>query len=280
MNKTVDAADRLLQVDPNNLRALAAHRLHQEGPGSAESRRRTALAGRRRSPGPARSGGTKPADMIAADFEKLKKATTPIFHSAIAADDAGKKDYKGAVAEYKTELESVSAGTDHRRSRPDGYLPDGYRLHLDGSQGSVERHLVPRTRCCLRAGAGQERRSMTRPSTGTSAITAGRTVTSRCRLWPRPVSSQLPTTRSFPLLRRRMSWPRSSRKLPTSRASRCPIRNSFSPTARRKTRTSSGLSFRALPPRSLDVVIAATPTQVQLAVSEEAKTGKGCGLHG
>ncbi len=41
-----------------------------------------------------------------ADFQKLKTATTPIFDSAIALDDANKKDYAGAIAAYTNELKA------------------------------------------------------------------------------------------------------------------------------------------------------------------------------
>jgi tetratricopeptide (TPR) repeat protein len=40
------------------------------------------------------------------DFAKLKAATTPIFLSAVATDDVGKKDYKDAIDNYKEELKS------------------------------------------------------------------------------------------------------------------------------------------------------------------------------
>jgi len=40
------------------------------------------------------------------DFAKLKAATTPIFLSAIATDDVGKKDFKDAVDNYQNELKS------------------------------------------------------------------------------------------------------------------------------------------------------------------------------
>ncbi len=42
----------------------------------------------------------------AADFAKLQAATTPIFDSAIATDDVGKKDYQGAIQNYTAELKS------------------------------------------------------------------------------------------------------------------------------------------------------------------------------
>jgi tetratricopeptide (TPR) repeat protein len=48
-----------------------------------------------------------PCSGITADeFAKLKAATTPIFESAIATDDVGKKDYKAAVENYIAELKS------------------------------------------------------------------------------------------------------------------------------------------------------------------------------
>lgn len=50
---------------------------------------------------PAACSGISPED-----FTKLKAATTPIFLSAIATDDVGKKDYKDAVDNYKQELTS------------------------------------------------------------------------------------------------------------------------------------------------------------------------------
>ena len=46
--------------------------------------------------------------LSAEDFTKLKTATTPIFLSAIATDDVGKKDYKDAIDSYKEELKSYS----------------------------------------------------------------------------------------------------------------------------------------------------------------------------
>ena len=109
LNKTVDAANRLLQVDPNNLRALALSVYIKkaqaaQNPAGAQPLLDDAAALAQRG-----LSAPKPAAMPAADYDKLKKATTPIFHSAIAADDAAKKDYKGAVSEYHTELESVSA---------------------------------------------------------------------------------------------------------------------------------------------------------------------------
>lgn len=109
MDKTVDAAGRLLQVDPNNLRALAitvyikkAQAAQKTTPAEQQPLLDEAAAS-------AQKGLTapKPANLSEADYEKLKAATTPIFYSAIALDSQLKKDYAGAEENFKKELTSV-----------------------------------------------------------------------------------------------------------------------------------------------------------------------------
>lgn len=107
LNKTVDAAGRLLQIDPNNIRALALSVYIKkaqaaQNPAGAQPLLDDAAALAQRG-----LAAAKPANIPAADFDKLKKATTPIFHSAIATDDIAKKDYKAAIEEFKAELQSV-----------------------------------------------------------------------------------------------------------------------------------------------------------------------------
>jgi hypothetical protein len=102
-DKTVSAAGRLLQVDPSNLKAILYSVLIKKGQCGKTSDAQTcddaaALA---------QKGLTapKPADTSDADWKTLTSAAFPIFHSAIALDDAvSKKDFKGAEAEYKAEL--------------------------------------------------------------------------------------------------------------------------------------------------------------------------------
>src|SRR6202012_1174256 len=60
---------------------------------------------------------TKPASMSDADWQKVQHVGGPVFHSTIARDDViSTQDYKGAQAEYISELklysddESKSAG--------------------------------------------------------------------------------------------------------------------------------------------------------------------------
>jgi hypothetical protein len=111
MDKTVDAAGRLLQTDPNNLRALAitvyikkAQAAQKSTPAEQQPLLDDAAASAQKG-----IAAPKPASMAQADFDKLKAATTPIFYSAIALDDQLKKDFPGAEDSFKKELQSVPA---------------------------------------------------------------------------------------------------------------------------------------------------------------------------
>lgn len=110
--KTLDAAKRLLQVDPNNLRALTfvvflEKAQASQSPASSQQLLDDAA-------GKAQQGlnAPKPASMSDADYQKLKGIATPLFQSAIGADDVGKKDYKGAIAAYNEELHAYSDPND------------------------------------------------------------------------------------------------------------------------------------------------------------------------
>jgi hypothetical protein len=100
--KTLDAAKRLLQVEPNNLRALTfvVYLEHQQANGNQ--------AGLDQASVDANKGlnATKNPCDSQADYDKVKDTATPIFYSAIAADDVAKKDYKGAIDAYTKELQS------------------------------------------------------------------------------------------------------------------------------------------------------------------------------
>ena len=111
MDKTVDAASRLLQTDPNNLRALAitvyikkAQAAQKSTPAEQQPLLDDAAASAQKG-----IAAPKPANMPDADFQKLKDATTPIFYGAIAMDDQLKKDYPGAVEAFRKELQAVPA---------------------------------------------------------------------------------------------------------------------------------------------------------------------------
>jgi hypothetical protein len=100
---TLSAASRLLQVDPNNTKAIYLTVFIKKGQCAKTSDAQTcddaALA--------AHKGLliAKPAKVSDPDWKTQTGATYPVFHSAIALDDAiSKKDFAAAVAEYKTEL--------------------------------------------------------------------------------------------------------------------------------------------------------------------------------
>jgi hypothetical protein len=107
MTKTVSAADRLLAVDPGNLRALFIEVYTEESqaagkpPADAQPILDKAAA-------QAQTGlsATKPATMADADFQKLKGATTPIFYGAVAKDDENKKDFAGAITAFTNDLKA------------------------------------------------------------------------------------------------------------------------------------------------------------------------------
>jgi hypothetical protein len=100
--KILDAAKRLLQVEPNNLRALTfvVYLEHQQSNGNQQTLDDAAAA--------AQTGLNAPKDscMTQADYDKVKDLATPVFYSAIGADDVQKKDYKGAIDAYTKELQS------------------------------------------------------------------------------------------------------------------------------------------------------------------------------
>jgi hypothetical protein len=124
--KTVDAARRLLQVDPTNLRALTfivyvekqQAQANPTTPDQAKLDDAAALAQKG-------LASPKPASMNDADYTKLKALATPIFESAIASDDTAKKDSKGAIDAYQAELKSY---TDPTQTQTGPGLVDTYLL--------------------------------------------------------------------------------------------------------------------------------------------------------
>jgi hypothetical protein len=100
--KTLDAAKRLVQADPGNLRALTfiVYLEKQQANGAqagldqAAADAQTAL------------NASKPQCMTQADYDKVKDVSTPIFYSAIGADDQAKKDSKSEIDAYTKELQA------------------------------------------------------------------------------------------------------------------------------------------------------------------------------
>jgi len=119
--KTLDAARRLLQVDPSNLRALTFIVYVEKSQAQGDQAKLDDAASL------AQKGlaATKPASMSDADYQKLEAIAKPIFYSAIGADDAAKKDSKGEIEAYQSELKSY---TDPAQTQASTGLVDTYYL--------------------------------------------------------------------------------------------------------------------------------------------------------
>jgi hypothetical protein len=107
--KTQDAADRLLQVDPTSARALYAETLLRKSAADALTDPAAKQAAMDTVVSYAQKGlvAPKPKDVTDADFEKLKATQYPVFYSAIGYDAFLKKDSADAIDAYKKELAMV-----------------------------------------------------------------------------------------------------------------------------------------------------------------------------
>jgi hypothetical protein len=107
--KAVDAAKRLLQIDPNNLKSMyliAAIDKQQAAANPAQAPQLLDDAAAEAAKGLA---ATKPTDVKDADWTKQKSATDPVFYSIESNDELySKKDLPGAVAAFRTELEYLA----------------------------------------------------------------------------------------------------------------------------------------------------------------------------
>lgn len=101
-DEVLSAASRLLQVDPNYMKAIyisvalkKSQCLKTNDAQVCDDAAALAKKG---------LAATKPEGTSDADWKKLTDATFTTFHSAIALDASVKQDYKTAIQEYKTEL--------------------------------------------------------------------------------------------------------------------------------------------------------------------------------
>jgi tetratricopeptide (TPR) repeat protein len=102
LDHALSAATRMLQIDPDNLKAIYFSVYVKKGQCAKTSDQQAcddtvALAQKG-------LNAKAPAGMSPEEFKKQTDATAPFFHSAIATADMGKKDPAGAVEEYKKEL--------------------------------------------------------------------------------------------------------------------------------------------------------------------------------
>ena len=125
--KTLATADRLLASDPGNLRALFIEVYTEETQAHAKSSPAEAQPLLDKAAAQAQTGlnAPKPPGMADADYQNLKKATTPFFDGAIAQDDANKKDFTGAIAAFTNELKAY---TDPALTQTGPGLNDTYLL--------------------------------------------------------------------------------------------------------------------------------------------------------
>ena len=104
---TLSAADRLLALDPSNLRALTFEVFYRRADADKLTDPAAKTAALDKVAAFAQQGlnATMPKGTTQDEFDKLKKATMPTFESAIADDDMAKKDNAGAIAALKTEID-------------------------------------------------------------------------------------------------------------------------------------------------------------------------------
>ncbi len=124
--KTLEAADRLLAVDPQNLRALTLEVYYRKADADKLTDPAAKQAALDKVATYAQTGlnATKPKDMSDADFNAQKNTASPFFESAIAADDLAKKDNAGAITALKTEIDAHEPDTE----KPSPVLQDVYTL--------------------------------------------------------------------------------------------------------------------------------------------------------
>lgn len=124
--QTLDAADRLLVIDPQNLRALTFEVYYRRATADALTDPTAKCAALDKVATYAQTGlnATKPAATAQDDFDKLKAAAQPTFESAVADDDLCKKDNAGAISALKAEIDANQDKT----QVPSPVLQDVYTL--------------------------------------------------------------------------------------------------------------------------------------------------------
>ena len=133
--KALDTANKLLQIDPNNMKAILYSVMIKKG----ECGQKSDAATCDDAAGVAQKGlqAQKPADTADDAWKQITGLAYPIFHSAIALDDAiSKKDFKGAQQEYTAELNLYSDD----QSKTQG-LVDTLQLAQAYSQGGAAQDL-------------------------------------------------------------------------------------------------------------------------------------------
>ena len=135
MAKTLDAADRLIQVDPNNPLGLFFEAYCRLASADAITDPAAKQAALDKASDYAQKGlaAPKPAEMSAADFATLQAQIKPVFYRAIATAALNKKDGATAVTDFKQELEGAPPAD---TAKPGPLLQDTYTLGFAYYQSS------------------------------------------------------------------------------------------------------------------------------------------------
>src|SRR5271154_314103 len=127
--KALDAADRLLQVDPNNPLGLFFETYLRLAGADSVTDPAAKQAALDKASDYAQKGlaAPKPAEMSAADFATLQAQIKPVFYRAIAIAALNKKDAATAVTDFKQELEGAPAAD---TTKPGPMLQDTFTLGM------------------------------------------------------------------------------------------------------------------------------------------------------
>jgi hypothetical protein len=127
--KSLDAADRLLQVDPNNPLGLFFETYFRLAGADSVTDPAAKQAALDKAADYAQKGlaAPKPAEMSAADFATLQAQIKPVFYRAIATAALNKKDGATAVTDFKQELEGAPVAD---TTKPGPMLQDTYTLGM------------------------------------------------------------------------------------------------------------------------------------------------------
>lgn len=120
-DKTIDAAQRLLQIDPNNLEPMYLIALLKKQQAAANPSQAPQLLDDAAAMATKGLAATKPADVKDDAWTKQKSATDPVFYSILSNDALySKKDLKAAIDAFRTELEWMAKNNPDLTKVPPG----------------------------------------------------------------------------------------------------------------------------------------------------------------
>jgi tetratricopeptide (TPR) repeat protein len=125
--KSLDAADRLLKLDPNNARAILTEVFFKSSLAAAatDPTAKQNLLDDAASFSKKGLALTKPAGVSDADWKKTTDLTTQTYHSAIASAAFNKGDYPTAISEFTAELNSIPV---EQTATPSQALQDTFNM--------------------------------------------------------------------------------------------------------------------------------------------------------